>query len=404
AKQEKGNCTVAFFLFSRYLPMHLRSYLLSAQEILSLYKGDVPFTAWLKNYFRLNKKYGSKDRKLIADLCFCYFRLGHAFQQLPDEERLLTGQFLCHEESPFLQQFKPDWMKWANLSVEEKIKVLDEAQLRFIFPFETTISHEIEKELFALSFLQQPDLFLRIRPGNEKQVLRKLQQAGLSFVQEGFCLRLPNATKIEELLRIDEEVVVQDLSSQQVLTDLLSYLTNVHRSLTVWDCCAASGGKTILLHDQFSKARLTVSDIRESILVNLNNRFKRAGIQHYQSFVVDVSKPQFSLSQSFDLIICDAPCSGSGTWARTPEHLHFFPQEKIEQYASLQKRIASNASKSLKPGGYFLYITCSVFQKENEEVVNYLQQQAGLQPLSQRYFKGYDQKADTLFAALFTTS
>ncbi|HYK56845.1 MAG TPA: Fmu (Sun) domain-containing protein, partial [Flavisolibacter sp.] len=103
----------------------------------------------------------------------------------------------------------------------------------------------------------------------------------------------------------------------------------------------------------------------------------------------------------FDLVICDAPCSGSGTWSRTPEQLKFFKKEKIEQYAQLQKSIALNAAKSVKLQGYFLYITCSVFKKENEEVVAFIKANTPLQLVSSKYFMGYDRRADTLFAALF---
>jgi 16S rRNA (cytosine967-C5)-methyltransferase len=170
---------------------------------------------------------------------------------------------------------------------------------------------------------------------------------------------------------------------------------------SAWDCCAASGGKTILLHDHFPSAKLTATDIRENILINLRNRLKRAGIRSYQAFVADLVGKSF-LSQKFDVIICDAPCSGSGTWGRTPEQLHFFTREKIDHYAGLQKKIALNASRSLKPGGYFLYITCSVFYLENEDVVAYLQQNSGLKLVVQQYHTGYDKKGDTLFTALFT--
>jgi 16S rRNA (cytosine967-C5)-methyltransferase len=61
-----------------------------------------------------------------------------------------------------------------------------------------------------------------------------------------------------------------------------------------------------------------------------------------------------------------------------------------------------NASKSVKKEGYFLYITCSVFEKENEGVVNFLKDHTSLQLVTQQYFTGYDKRADTLYAALFT--
>ena len=96
------------------------------------------------------------------------------------------------------------------------------------------------------------------------------------------------------------------------------------------------------------------------------------------------------------------PCSGSGTWSRTPEQLYFFEESKIAYYANLQKKIISNAVKALKPGSVLLYITCSVFTEENEDAVNFIQEQLHLKLVSANYFKGYQQRADTLFAALFS--
>jgi 16S rRNA (cytosine967-C5)-methyltransferase len=381
--------------------MHLHSYLRSAEEIISLYDGNVPFAAWLKNYFKQHRKFGSRDRKIIADLCFCYFRTGGTSRGTVVEEQLLIAQFLCHGENEFIQKLRPELLANANDSLEEKVKMLG-VNSDALFPFLSEVSHEIDTNKFALSHLIQPDLFLRIRPNKKEIVIKKLQDATIPFNLEGDCVRLANNTKIDEIIELDKEAVVQDKSSQQVL-DSLQPQTNNYKPPTFisWDCCAASGGKTILLHDLFSKAQLTVSDIRESILHNLRNRFKRAGIQQYQCFVADVSSDQFRSTKKYDVVICDAPCSGSGTWGRTPEQLIFFQKGKIDHYANLQTRIVVNASKSVKEGGAFIYITCSVFRKENEKVVEHILQNTALKMQEQRYIKGYNEKADTLFAALF---
>jgi 16S rRNA (cytosine967-C5)-methyltransferase len=72
--------------------------------------------------------------------------------------------------------------------------------------------------------------------------------------------------------------------------------------------------------------------------------------------VVDLSVSSLNDPLKFDLVICDAPCSGSGTWSRTPEQLYFFNEKKISEYSILQKNIVGNALKSLKKDGYFLYM------------------------------------------------
>ncbi len=101
------------------------------------------------------------------------------------------------------------------------------------------------------------------------------------------------------------------------------------------------------------------------------------------------------------MIICDAPCTGSGTWGRTPEQLYFFAKGKIDQYSLLQKKIATNVVPYLKKGGYFLYITCSGFRKENEEIVEYIEKDINLRKIELKILKGYDKKADTMFVSLF---
>jgi 16S rRNA (cytosine967-C5)-methyltransferase len=129
----------------------------------------------------------------------------------------------------------------------------------------------------------------------------------------------------------------------------------------------------------------------------------KAGVPIYNVFIADISNFKFQIPNSkFNLIICDAPCSGSGTWGRTPEQLYFFKQNDIAKYVQLQRQITTNTLKHLAPNGYFLYITCSVFKQENEQLVDFiLQQNPQLTVIKQDVLIGYEKKADTMFAALF---
>lgn len=384
--------------------VRIHTYLQSAALILQEYKGDIPLAAWLKGFFSTHKKYGSRDRKQVSHLCYSYYRLGHAFEDLPVEERILVALFLTSEASnPYLDELKPEWTQRVGDSLQEKLAYLGRKdEWQNIFPWQYELSEQIEAYPFSASFLQQPHLYLRLRPGKEKPVLQKIQAAGINpLYADSRSIALPNSTRIEEIIQLDNDAVVQDLNSQQVLDPLYAALDDKGKRLTLWDSCAASGGKSLLAHDLFEDLDLTASDVRPSILHNLQARFKRAGIINYKSFVADVSSPAFSTRSRYDVVICDAPCSGAGTWSRTPEQLYSFQPDKINYYADLQKRIARNASRAVKKGGYFVYITCSVFRKENEEVAQYLKENAGIQLESLLYFKGYASKADTLFAALF---
>ena len=378
------------------------SYLNSAKEILQLYKGEEPFASFLKKYFALNKKFGSKDRKQVAHLCYCYFRMGKMLPALPITERITAGLFLCsNEPNQILEALNPALNDKTRLDSKQKCVIL-ESLITEIFPWKEELTNKVDYEIFCQSILIQPDLFICLRPRKENLVNQKLKAANFDFKEETFsCIRLPNATKVDEIIDIDKDAVIQDYNSQSVFELLQQQEVFFKEGFAVWDCCAASGGKSIMANDIFPKIELTVSDVRTSILHNLQKRFLMAGIKNYKSFVADLSKETAQINPGFDLIICDAPCSGSGTWSRTPEQLYYFEKEKINYYSELQKKIAINASKSLKNGGYFLYITCSVFKKENEDVASALVENSELQLIGMEYYKGYDKKADTLFAALF---
>jgi 16S rRNA (cytosine967-C5)-methyltransferase len=367
------------------------SYLNSAKRILESYHGEEPFSAAVKKFFSANKKIGSKDRKYISQLCYSWFRLGKALKDIPVEERILIAYSLC---TPAPDELLKELVPFHLPSVD----------VRAIFPWQEQLSEGIDHEKFAASFLVQPDLFIRIRPGHEKTVVTKLENARIKFKScSASCIALPNSSKIESVIEVNKEVVIQDYNSQQIA----SFFSNIeHRTsnikLSAWDCCAASGGKSLLLYDNIPAIDLTVSDIRESIMVNLKKRFKEAGISKYKSFVADLTS-NFTAQPVYDLIIADVPCTGSGTWSRTPEQLFYFTEEKINEYATRQKKILSNIIPALKPGAFLLYITCSVFRKENEDAVAFMQEH-GLELVKKKLLAGYDQKADTLFAALLQRS
>ena len=394
--------------------MRYQSYLNTAKEIITSYDGSEPLSSFLKKKFAANKKYGSTDRKQIAALCYAYYRLGMGLQHIPAVDRILTGFFLC-ENSPseFLQSVKPEWNDLVTLSLPQKADLLH-LPLQDIFPFEEELSQGMDHSGFCVSFLRQPDLYLRIRPGKEEFVTRKLREGKIGFEMRGeHTIALPNSTKLENLIVPDRDAVVQDLNSQRVLDYAANYMgqttnlqpqTSNHKlPLSVWDCCAASGGKSILAYDLFrGHIELTVLDIRETIMHNLMQRFHRAGISLYRSMIADLTDSGFTNPDPFyQLIICDAPCSGSGTWSRTPEQLCFFKKEMIDDHSQRQRKIVSNAVRYLKEGGLFIYITCSVFKQENERVAQYILKEFHLRLLKMELLIGYDKQADTMFTAVF---
>ncbi len=322
-------------------------------------------------------------------------------QNDPVAERIIAGLFLCTENSnEVLQALKPQWNELVKLSIKEKCPLIGIAyEALNMFPLLAELSAGIDINAFNQSHLEQPDLFIRIRPGQHERVIDKLDKTGIHYsLLLKDCIALPNNTKIDTVLDINKEAVIQDYSSQRVGT-LLSILSNQNKlPLKTWDCCAASGGKSIMVKDILNEIDLTVSDIRESILINLKKRFAVAGIHHYQSFVADLTKT--SPLKNYELIIADIPCTGSGTWGRTPERISFFKENILDEYCAMQKKILHNIVPCLQKGGYLLYITCSVFKKENEDVIELLTNEYSMELKRMELLNGYQLKADTMFAAL----
>lgn len=373
------------------------NYLNTAAGIVDEYDGSLPLHHYLKHFFKARPHMGSRDRRRIQQLAYQFFRLGKWQQQLDVKERMLLGVFLC-EQSPdmLLGFFRPEWNERIAGTVTEKLQFLgltwDAASA---FPFLAHLSEGIDPEAFTLSYLQQPKLYIRARPGKKAAILRLLETTGAGFETIGeHTIALPNGTKTEQILTDKSMYEVQDLSSQETGR---RFKPKPHERW--WDCCAASGGKSILLRDIEPTIQLTASDVRASILENLRKRFAEAGLKNYDAKVIDLTKPVTGLPH-FNGIILDAPCSGSGTWGRSPENLYYFSEKRIAEYAALQKHIARNVTPLLQPGGRLVYITCSVFKEENEDAVAFLKNECGLEIEESGVIRGYDREADTMFVAV----
>jgi 16S rRNA (cytosine967-C5)-methyltransferase len=383
--------------------MRFDNQLRHALEIIDTYAGDSPLHVWLKEFFRQRKQMGARDRRLLSTMVYGFYRLGHAMRDLSAGDRMLAALYLCNDQPiELLQHFRPDWDPAAP--VAEKIAVTG-IRLTDIFPWKEELSSGVDHEAFCLSFLRQPDLFVRVRPGHQGTVRQRLGSLPHEFLAPS-AVRLPNGFRIEDHFTPDREVVIQDLSSQRVAAYLLETSST---SLPVskepghfWDTCAASGGKSILMNDLYPGIEITVSDIRESILNNLRARFRVAGIERYRSFLIDLSvdSPPKSTARA-DLVLTDVPCTGSGTWSRTPEQLYFFQPQKIGHYAALQKKIVGHVVPHIAPDASYVYCTCSVFKKENEEMTTFIREGLGMRLERSGAVVGYDQRADTLFAARF---
>lgn len=377
----------------RYIWSHI-------QAIIEQYNGAIPLTHFLKNYFRLNPKLGSRDRKIISEMAYCWYRVSKALpRDLSFGHKIGAALFLCETATKQTEQFIPDHLKESkSLPLHSRIAILGDSGLNLyaILPFHPDLSGSLNENNWIRSLLSQPRLFLRVR---KNKVLKILSENGINYEIEGdSCLSLPNGSPVDRLLPASD-YVVQDASSQRTG----NYFHPLPGSAW-WDCCSGAGGKSLLLKDLEPSVRLTVSDKRSSILHNLADRFRSYKLPLPETIVADATDGDELETKmkghAFDNIICDVPCTGSGTWARTPEQLYFFKKEYLAPFAERQKSIATNVSRYLKPGGRLIYITCSIFREENEEVIEYLQKEAALSLEEVVVINGMETKADSMFVAV----
>ena len=371
------------------------------EKALNGYSYTEPLARYLTRFFKENKQMGSSDRRMTSRFCYNYFRLGNSLKSLTTIDRLVIAEYLCENQSDVVTIFNAGLSETITEDLDSKIRNLSQLydfKLIDVFPFSESLSDGIDSNDFFKSHFIQPDLFIRIKKGEESLVKDTLAKNEFDYVEVALnTLSLSNGAKLQSLSGVLGKYEVQDLSSQYTL----SFMTN-DVNASWWDACAASGGKSLMLLDRYPKIDLMVSDVRLSILRNLDERFEQAKVsRNYRKKVLDLTQDLTTIlgDEKFDGILLDVPCSGSGTWGRTPEMIQQFDETKLREFSVLQKAICSNVIPYIKQGKPLVYMTCSVYKEENEEVVNYLAKEFGLEIERMELIKGYNKKADSMFAA-----
>jgi 16S rRNA (cytosine967-C5)-methyltransferase len=185
-----------------------------------------------------------------------------------------------------------------------------------------------------------------------------------------FGLRLPAdpPPNVRALPAFSQGIIeIQDEGSQ-----LAAFLAGAKPGMMVVDYCAGGGGKTLGLLQAMqapngkTSGSLIASDIEKTRLNNIKPRLARAGLEaEFRQLGADGEGLE-DLEGKADVVLVDAPCSGSGVWRRRPETAHKLTEEEVARLHELQSAILRQASRLVKPGGLLAYVTCSVLPDENE--------------------------------------
>lgn len=353
----------------------LRKQIDQGLSIVEKYQGNIPFHLYLKEIFRQNKNWGSKDRKNYRNICYTYFRHYQLIKTLIRDEKIdyLEKQLTHHTTKD---------------------------TLAFSF-FEGQISDKLNINRLNEDFGKEPDVYFRALPQFEESVEKTIKEQGNNCEK---IQTIPGIFKLSAKINLEEFIskgqgYVQDLSCQLAILKLSQHV----ELKRIWDCCSGAGGKAIDMTLINPKIQLFCSDKRKQILINLKTRFQSLGLNIPNTQEIDLLTDLNQLNDGFynqSLVVADVPCTGSGTWRRNPENLVHFKHESIQNYASLQAQILKNIESFVKPQGYIFYMTCSIFKSENEQNIEKFLKNHPYEIVFQDYFGGYELESDTIFGCL----
>ena len=322
-------------------------------------EGGAAADTLITRYFKERRYAGSKDRRAVRDLVYRAIRRAGerplsgraAMLGLAGAEPDLLALFDGSAHGPPLVQdgepaapagLVPDWIR-GRLD-----PLIDEIELQ--------------------ALLQRAPLDLRVNRlrGTREQALSAFPDAEPTS-HSAIGLRLSDGGSVEQSEAWRQGLVeVQDEGSQ-----LICLGSGTAPGLTVVDLCAGAGGKTLALAAEMGNdGRIVAADTDRARLSRMAPRLERAGVTIAEARLLDPGRETEQLGElagQADLVLVDAPCSGTGTWRRNPEARWRLTPERLDRLTALQARLLDIAAELVRPGGHLVYAVCSVLAEEGRE-------------------------------------
>lgn len=333
----------------------------------------------IEKTLKQNPKWGARDRRFIAETTYDIVRWYRLFTHLTEADPTDFWKLLAA------------WCAWNNVDIPnwDEFKTFDRRRFQAAYDGiksnrkiresipdwlddlgEKELGKGWEKEIHALNEPAQVVLRVNTLKISRAELKKQLNEEE-SIITEA-PEQFPDALILEQRQNIftrqqfkDGLFEVQDAASQ-----LIGPFLQAEPGMRVVDACAGAGGKTLHLAALLkNKGRIIALDTEEWKLEELKKRARRAGAGNIEARVIDSSKVIKRLENSADRLLLDVPCSGLGVLKRNPDAKWKLTADFIEKVKELQRKILTDYSTMLKPGGFMVYSTCSILPSENEEQV-----------------------------------
>lgn len=366
----------------------------------SSHRARVPLDKCVGDYMRVRRYIGSKDRSDVAeriyDMTRATAKIGWWLNKVKVEDtprnRVIAWVVLGEEANEKRlkdlfdgSQYAPDPLNEDELAFAQKMigQVLEHKDMPVEVRVECPPEYEeklkaffgdaFEEEMLAMLTPAPLDLRVNTFTSDKEKVLKFLEADGVKAHEAPLCpwaLRCEGKAFLSRTKAFSKGwIEIQDEGSQ-----LIAWLCGAEPGMQVLDYCAGAGGKTLALGAAMQrKGRIVAADNDERRLEKGRARYKKAGIAdiiELRCLSDDRHRKWFKRQKAtFDIVLTDAPCSGTGTWRRNPDMRWQTYGPSLDELTALQAEIMDKACRAVKKGGTFVYATCSLLRDENEDQV-----------------------------------
>ena len=307
-------------------------------------------------------------------------------EQVPDSA-------VCNEAVKLVQKRKFTNLKGfvngvlRNIARNKEKMVYDDISIKYSMPMwlverlTSAYGKDVAEKIMA-SFLEEKPVTIRRKESlSEKEweiITKEMEKSGVQVSKHPYLPYAYEIKKAEGLFSIEAFkkgcFTVQDVSSM-----LVAECADVKEAMTIFDLCAAPGGKSMHCAEKLNgTGRVYSFDVSENKTDYIQENIDRLGYTNIETKVKDATVFDASMIEGADIVLADVPCSGIGVIGKKCDIKYRINEDEIKNITELQKKIIDNAWQYVKKGGTLIYSTCTISREENEEMVKYLTANAPL--------------------------